>query len=437
MSINLLNETTKAKLKLEYNEDKHFSDIYKTLLKNEKPPPELFHRYKHYYLKDNLLTYSVIPGDIDGERLCIPKGQVRKEILFDYHNSRISGHIGYLRTYELIHRNYFWPFMIKEIKNYVDRCELCQKNKSSNQQPQGLLEPLPIPKKKWQQISMDLITGLHRTRNGNDSIFVVVDYLSKRAHFIATKIKIDSVGLAKLFMENIFKHHGLPDTIVSDRDPRFVSSFWSNLHRLLGTKLAMSSANHAETDGQTERTNRTLEQILRCYVNKNLNDWDDYLTYAEFTYNDTISALTGMTPFKVDMGQDPSRPGANFISTADKGASDFVKNILTYINIAKDSIQMAQDTQATYANKNRRDIDIQIGDYVWLHKNSLTWNTPKLGPIWFGPYKVLTRKSSSFKLNIPETRMHPTIHASHLKKFKNPINQPPKRNYKVKRVYQH
>ena len=104
-----------------------------------------------------------------------------------------------------------------------------KKNKSSNQQPQGLLEPLPIPKKMWQQISMDLITGLHKTRNGNDSIFVVVDYLSKRAHFIATKIKIDSTGLAKLFMDNIFKHHGLPDTIVSDRDPRFISSFWNNL----------------------------------------------------------------------------------------------------------------------------------------------------------------------------------------------------------------
>lgn len=127
LSINLLNETTKTKLKLEYNEDKDFSDIYKTLIKNENPPPELSHRYKHYYLKDNLLMYSVIPGDVDGERLCIPKGQARKEILFDYHNSRISGHIGYLRTYELIHRNYFWSFMIKEIKNYVDRCELCQK----------------------------------------------------------------------------------------------------------------------------------------------------------------------------------------------------------------------------------------------------------------------------------------------------------------------
>ena len=155
---------------------------------------------------------------------------------------------------------------------------------------------------------------------------MVVDYLSKRAHFVPTRTNVSTRGVANLYVEHIFKLHGIPDVIVSDRDSKFVSSFWKSLHSLMGTQLALSTANHAQTDGQTERINRTLEQVLRCYVNSNYNNWDSILPFAEFAYNDSVSAARSLTPFEVDTGQHPARTGFPPQKGEDGDAKFFVKN---------------------------------------------------------------------------------------------------------------
>src|SRR4051812_24526769 len=149
--------------------------------------------------------------------------------------------------------------MNQDIKNFVKSCEQCQRNKSSNQKPAGLLQPLELPTRNWQQVSMDLIVALPKTKAGLDAIVVFVDRLSKMVHFAAVKTSITAPELAKVFFDNIFKLHGMPRAIVSDRDPRFTSLFWKALFKCMGTKLSMSTAFHPETDGQTERSNKTLE----------------------------------------------------------------------------------------------------------------------------------------------------------------------------------
>lgn len=238
-----------------------------------------------------------------------------------------------------------------------------------------------------------------------------------------------------MFIEHIFKLHGLPRVIVSDRDPRFIGQFWQELHKSIGVKLAMSSANHAQTDGQTERTNRTLEQMLRSFVNKSSNNWDQFLPLIEFAYNDTISATTKLTPFQVDTGHNPIRPVISTTEILNPSAQGYIQNIKTYNKIAKDAIQKAQQYQSEYYNKNKRSINIEEGDLVLVHKSALTFNVPKLSPIYFGPYKVLKKLHNSFKLKIPkDSKMNPIIHSSYLKYFNNPITERPMRTYGVKQV---
>ena len=301
----------------------------------------------------------------------------------------------------------------------------------------GYLHPVQIPQSKWSQISMDLISGLPKTQKGYDSIYVIVDYLSKRAHFIPTTTTITGKGLANLFIDNIFKLRGLPRKIISDRDPRFIGEFWSNLHKALGVKLAMSSANHAQTDGQTERTNKTLEQILRSFINQTHTNWDYLLPLAEFAYNDTMNASTKLTPFQIDNGQNPIRPMTATPQSLTPSIKDYIENINIYSKIAKDEIQKSQQYQSEYYNKGKRNINIKEGDLVLLHKSALTFNVPKLAPIYFGLYKVLKKIHNSFTLKIPkESKMNPVTHSSYLKMFNNPINERPQRSYSVKRVYQ-
>ena len=437
LNLQAIDSNVKDKLIMELKKDINFRDIYNKLINKEKIDEKDEFKYKHYKIKDNILTYSVIENDEDEERICIPNGEIKSKILNDYHNSVVAGHMGHLRTYEVIHRHFYWPKMFKEIKNYIARCEECQKNKSTNQAPQGYLQPIPLPKQKWYKISMDFIVQLPRTARGHDSIWVIVDYLSKRAHFIPTRTNINSRQLAQLFIENIFRLHGLPQIIVSDRDPKFISHFWRSLNQLFGIELALSTANHAQTDGQTERTNRTLEQLLRTYVNSNFDNWDMILPYAEFAYNDSVSATTNLTPFQIDTGHHPIRPGFSPQVSSNNEANEFIKDMHTYNSIAKDEIQKAQEYQASYANNSRRSVQFNVGDMVLVHKNAVTFNTHKLDRIWFGPYKVIEQHKSSYRLHIPEgSRMHPVIHAAHLKLFLNPITHRPSRSYQVQRVYQ-
>ena len=173
--------------------------------------------------------------------------------------------------------------MGRTVKSYVQSCATCQRAKPSTTAPSGLLQPLPTPSKPWSHVSLDLITDLPLSE-GHDSIVVFVDMLTKMAHFAPTNKTLDTTGLAHLFMQHVVKHHGLPKVLVSDRDPRMTSEFWRSLFNQLGFRLNMSTAYHPQTDGQTERTNRMLDQILCTFVHPFHGDWAKNLPMAEFGY---------------------------------------------------------------------------------------------------------------------------------------------------------
>ena len=215
----------------------------------------------------------------------------------DNHESLYGVHPGFKKTLAQIKMYFYWPKMKQEIHDYVKTCSECQKAKSSNTKPYGKLRSFPPPEKKWEEISMYFIFDLPKKSTKNTGIMVVVDKLSKRTHFIALNSKINAKETADLFYKEIYKHHGIPRKIISDRDSMFTSSVWRNLKKTLQVKLNLSTAFHPQTDGQSERALRVLKEMLRCYVNSMQNDWEKFLPGLEFAYNNSINESTKHTPF--------------------------------------------------------------------------------------------------------------------------------------------
>jgi hypothetical protein len=188
-------------------------------------------------------------------RMCVPNDpELKRLILSEAHKSGFSIHPGSTKMYLDLKRDFWWPSMKTEIAEFVARCIVCQQVKIEHQKPAGLLQPLEIPEWKWEQITMDFVSGLPRTKKGYDSIWVIVDGLTKSAHFIPVKTTYKTPKFAELFIEQIVKLHGVPLSIVSDRDPKFTSRFWKAFQEAMGTRLKMSTSHHPQTDGQSERT---------------------------------------------------------------------------------------------------------------------------------------------------------------------------------------
>ena len=220
-------------------------------------------------------------------------------------------------------------------------------------------------------MSMDFVLGLPRTQRGFDSIFVVVDRFSKMAHFIACKKTTDTVNVATLFFRQIYRLHGLPSSIVSDRDTRFLSHFWRSLWKLLGTSLDMSTAYHPHTDGQTEVTNRALGDLLHCLVGDNIKSWDSKLCKDEFAHNHAVNRSLGYSPFQGIYGMVPRCP-LDLAVLPDKGrhhgeAIDFVTELEALHRSARDKLEQATSKYKEAADVKRREVIFKIGDLVWVY----------------------------------------------------------------------
>jgi hypothetical protein len=261
-----------------------------------------------------------IPADSDGQ-----ERNLRRDIIDALHGPPHVGHPGRPKTVELVTRTWWWPGLHEDVKDFVAYCDSCQKVKASTQLPAGLLQPLEVPRRKWQSMSMDLITGLPRTRAGHDAIWVAVDRLSKCAHFAATTTNADAKDIAELLRTRVYVNHGSPLEIVSDRDPRFTAKFSQALFELTGCRSALSTAFHPQTDGQTERVNRILEDYLRHYVGPRQTDWDKHLPEAEFAYNNSWQASINTTPFRLTYGQDPIIPFQKILDTNIPSADAFAR----------------------------------------------------------------------------------------------------------------
>ena len=249
---------------------------------NSSSSSSIIEEIKSAYSSDNLCSkifthtagdaqssYTVLDGMIykDG-RVVVPANKpIRTVLLHECHDGATSGHFGVAKTADLLARQFYWKGMHADVEKYVTTCLPCQQNKASSSQPAGLLVPLPVPTRSWEQVSMDLITQLPRSSKGNDAIVVFVDKLSKMVHFAACRTAVSAPQLAAIFFHEVVRLHGVPVSIVSDRDARFNSGFWRSVWKQHGTKLNMSTAYHPQSDGQTERANRTLEDMLRVTVN--------------------------------------------------------------------------------------------------------------------------------------------------------------------------
>ena len=361
-------------------------------------------------------------------RVYVPDvNDIKSKLLQEHHDVPLGGHVGIHKTMERLSRKWYWPKMKRNVEDYIRSCVACQQNKPSHQRPMGLLQPLPIPDRRWQQVTMDLITQLPESRSGHDAVFVVVDKLTKMVHYIPTKTTADAPELARLFMKDVVKHHGVPESIVSDRDTRFTSLFWKSLWEQLGTKLHMSTAYHPQSDGQTERANRVLEEALRAYVSPLHDDWDNHLPVLEFANNSTISASSGKTPFELNYGETPRMPVDLIINDTNVASVEqLLVSMKSDIEQSKFNLRKAQLRQQRYANAGRRDVEFKVGDKVWLSTSNLNKSikdqTDKLREKFTGPYNVVARVGNvAYRLELPEQlirrRIHPVFHVSQLKPF--------------------
>ncbi|KAL1540646.1 hypothetical protein AAHA92_24966 [Salvia divinorum] len=238
-------------------------------------------------------------------RIYVAKTSVANEaLLYEHHSTPSAGHPGIERTFRRLAASFFWVNMRRDVKRFVEACFECQTTKYSTQKPAGLLQPLPIPSQVWEDVSMDFITGLPQSK-GYTVILVVVDRLSKYAHFAPLPTRFDAWRVANLFVETVVKHHGFPKTMVSDRDPLFLNEVWEHMLRLSGTKQNFTTAYHPQSDGQTEVRNRGLEQYLRAFVADRPSKWSNFLPWAELALNCFFHEGLGTSPFHALYGREP------------------------------------------------------------------------------------------------------------------------------------
>lgn len=376
-------------------------------------------------LKDGLLCFK--------GRLMVPNnGDLRQQLLIEFHSSAFGGHSGVTRTYQRLAGTFYWKNMKVDVKNFVAQCQICQQTKPSFLSPGGLLQPLPIPQAVFEDIAMDFITCLP-TSHGKTVIMVVVDRLSKYGHFIALPSAFTSYTVATAFINEIVRLHGVPLTIVTDRDARFMTTFWKELHRVNGTTLKFSTAYHPQTDGQSEALNRCLEMYLRCYVADHPEKWLQFLPWAEFWYNTSYQTSSQMTPFEILYG----RPPPNLTrylrgSVTDVSLEDQFLERDVVLTLLKTNLTKAQSRMKTVADKHRRDVQYALDDWVFVKLQPYRQGSArlqrhhKLGHRFFGPYRVIQKIGPvAYKLDLPATtKIHPVFHVSLLRKcLGKPVHQ--------------
>ncbi|KAJ8506975.1 hypothetical protein ONZ45_g10598 [Pleurotus djamor] len=354
---------------------------------------------------------------LDG-RIYVPNADdLRLRILQNKHDHILAGHPGQTKTLALIRREYVWPNLRSFVIDYCKSCVTCMRAKPQRHKPYGLLRQLPVPSRPWDSISMDFIEKLPPSL-GFDSILVVVDRLSKQGVFISCHDTITSEGLAKLFVMHIFSKHGVPQHVTSDRGSEFVSRFFQSLGKALKIELHFTSGYHPEGDGQTERTNQTLEQYLRIYCNYQQDNWAELLPLAEFAYNNAPHSTIGVSPFFANKGYNPSIAVQAGLDLSSPRAQTYVSNLEDVHAELRRTMAEAQARYQGPADKRRSpQPDFKVGDEVFLKSKFFKVTRPlkKLADKNLGPYKILERVGySSFLVQLPDNfkGVHPVFHVS-------------------------
>jgi hypothetical protein len=352
---------------------------------------------------------------------------LRTRILAELHDSATGAHCGRDRLLAELQKRFAWRGMATDVEQYVLTCDACQRNKRSKQLTPGLLMPLPLPEEPCLHWTTDAVCGLPRTKGGHDAIQVYVDRLTKLKRFAVARTSHGSVQLADTTLRTIIGPHGMPKSLVSDRDPRITARFWRELSRLLGSEVRLSTAQHPQSDGQSEREIQTLVTALRGYANAQGDDWDVYLPALELALNSKVQASTGAAPFTLvygtrarlpidcalDDAQPPTLPAVEQRAERMRKALDF----------ARSRAEIAQERQKRAADRHRRLLLLQPGDKVLLATEGLQLRSGahKLTGRYIGPFAVTgSVNDNAVTLELPPLlgALHPTFNISRLKLYR-------------------
>ena len=365
---------------------------------------------------------------------------LRNLVLQECHDAPHAGHLGKHKTIGRVQRRFWWDRLSAEVAEYCKQCHTCQSTKISRQAPATAMHPLPVPQRRWHTIAMDFITGLPMTPRGNDCIYLVHDMGSKRVLVAAmTFANSTAERVAMVFLNTVWRHHGVPMRLISDRDPRFTSAFWEELCRLTGMLRGMTTAYHPQANGAAERANATLEQILRAYVSPLGTDWDLHLAQAEYAINDAWHASLQTTPFVLTYGEPPASQLDLYLdaATGQEGgnptARRFVMRWRELLQHARKCVAQAQARYKQAFDAGRRpERQYEVGSRVMLSSKALTApsdrGTPwKLRCQWYGPLTVYEVKRDgqgapvAYRLRLPKQwRVHDTFAAEKLKPYVEP-----------------
>lgn len=404
-----------SSLKGNYGQDPLFSKV----VQNPK-------EFKNFDIANEVL-YLKLP---DRKVLCLPSimvgtRNIREIVISNAHS--LLAHLGSKKTLTYLRDHVWWKEMVGDVQSYCDSCTTCRHSKPSNHKPYGLLNPLPVPSQPWDAIGIDFVGPLPLSKDRDatyDSITVIIDLLTAMVHIVPSRTDYTARNVAELVFSEVYKHHGLPKAIISDRDSLFTSIFWKHLQELIGTKLKMSSAYHPETDGSTERANRTITQMIRQCISPTQKDWVARLPAIEFAINSARSDSTGYARFFLNTGRMPR----SFIwNTADKseypGVRVFAQRLKSAIMAAHDSILAAQVKQTRTANRRRQMAPFTEGELVYISSKNISFPkglTRKFLPKYIGPYLILKDfGNNSYRIQIParlrQRGIHDVFHASLLR----------------------
>ena len=431
--IDLTNETTKNVFKSiakAYKKDRFFSKIWRN--------PERFQKFARH--KDLLWTTDRAGNKV----VCVPDGlldgkSVKGMILDSCHQT--IGHSGLNRTIKYIWRWFWWPTLVDDVESFCKSCGRCQTIKTPRQRTPGWLHTMPLPARPWESIGMDF-AGPFVEVGGFDYVLLVICRMTGMVHLIPTWTDATARQIAALYVKEVVRLHGIPESIVSDRDTKFTSQFWNELSKILGQRLLMSTAYHPQTDGSSERAVQAMSQVLRSVINDCQTNWVEQLPLVEFAMNSADSESTGFAPFEANYGWMPRIiRGINFDSTR-PGVRQFVHDITNVLDKTFDRLLVQRTRQAIKTNRHRREgQSFKEGDLVLLSTENI--NMPKgrarkLCPKYIGPYKILKAepKSSTYKLELsPDLRarrIHDTFHEKLLKPYvTNDDDKFPKRETRV------
>ncbi|MCO5566311.1 hypothetical protein L7F22_019988 [Adiantum nelumboides] len=353
LAISLLSSSLPEEVQQEIQLDTYFGPLIQEIQAQSKRE-----FLTDFTLTDGLLYYK--------RWMCILL-KMRTQILTEAHDNPLAAHPEYHKMFATLKRNFFWPRMKKDTLDYVRRCLICQKTKAERVKIPGKLQPLDVPQMKWECLSMDFVTSLPKTTRNYDYIFVIVDKLTKVAHLILVKQTATAADIAQVFVKEIVRLHGVPARIISDRDAKFTSKFWQAMFQSLGTQLNLSAAYHPETDGQTERVNQVIEDMLRAYCNQQPQQWIKFLHLVEFAYNSAHYRSLGMSPFKALYGQECLVP----LRLADPtlhvpAAKSTLATMDQQLLIITDNLKRASDRQKSYADVHRSARSFSKSEWVFL-----------------------------------------------------------------------